>query len=233
MMMRNSLPLIVGAGLGVGLFADPFGPRGTCAARRHPRRDDNGHPNSGGDPRPDDGGDPAADPKPTESGDDWAALFEGLTPAQVKEKLDNSRKWEGRAKENRTKLQQFDGIAKILAGDTDTPPDPQKLATDLAASQQATRETQIENAVLRTAGAQGAALVDSRSFMAKVTAFDPSAADFGTQIKDAIDAHIAQSPAPTGGGAQPDPYLRHPSSNTTSSRDLGSAEADRRFGTQT
>lgn len=229
--MHSSLPLILGAGLGVG-FADPFNPGRLCAARRHPRRDPEGHPNGDNQqPKPNDGsGDPQ--PKPTES--DWATAFEGLTPAQVKEKLDNSRKWEDRAKGNFTKLQQFDAIAKVLTGDSETPPDPQKLAADLSASQQATRDTQIENAVLRTAGAQGAALVDSRSFMAKVSAFDLSdPTEFIQQVKDAIAAHLKDNPAPSSGGTSSDPYLRHPSSNTTSSRDLGSAEADRRFGIKT
>lgn len=227
--MRNTtVRFLVGAGF-------CFGPANPSmrAARLHPRRDPEGHPNGGGGdnppPAPAPGsvagqGDPPA-------GDDWATVFEGQTPAQVKEALENSRRWENRSKENFDKAKQFDEIAKVLGGDAATPPDPAKLSADLAASQRETRETKVENAVLRAGGASGAALVDSRSFMATVSALDPAAADFEDQVKAAVTGRLQNTPAPqSASGTGVDPYIGHPGSLKTSSRDLGSAEADRRFG---
>lgn len=254
-MNKHTLSLLVGAGLGVGI-ADPFSPVRWCAARQHPRRDPEGHPNGGGGNGGDGGGaaggtgtgggEPNGGGQKNEPGksgggsapdpaQDWAKLFEGLTPAQVKEKLDNSRKWEDRSKENFPKAQKYDELVQALTGDGggDQEPDPAKLASDLSASQKVTRETKVENAVLRTAGAHGPALVDSRSFMAKVKDFDPAAADFEQQIKAAIDTHQKDNPDAGGYGAQIDPYLRHPGSLKTSTRELGSSEADRRFGPKT
>lgn len=174
--------------------------------------------------------DPAPTPTPPAQEADWAKTFEGMTPSEVKVALENSRKWESRSKDNFEKLQQFDTIAKVLNGDATTPPDPAKLSADLAASQRETRETKVENAVLRFGGASGAALVDSRSFMKSIAALDPAAADFETQVKTAVADRLQNSPPASDAGSGVDLYLGHPSSLKTSSRDLGSAEADRRFG---
>lgn len=172
---------------------------------------------------------PPADPPAQDS--DWSKTFEGMTPAEVKAALDNSRKWETRSKDNFEKAKQFDALAKVITGDNDTPPDPAKLSTDLAAAQRETRETKLENAVLRCGGASGASLLDSRSFMAEISKLDPAATDFETQVKNAVTERLKNNPptqSSTGTGV--DPYIGHPSSLKTSSRELGSAEADRRFG---
>lgn len=208
--MRNHLFLITGAGLGVGLH-DPFAPSRLCAAGRHPRRDEGGHPNSGGGgTQPPEGGTPnGGGTQPPEGGtppantgtppaDDWASTFEGMTPAQVKEALEHSRKWENRAKENRPKAEKYDQLLASLNGDGaggSTPPTPEQLTTDLTAARQGERDAKLESAVLRSAARQNAngdRLTDSNSFMAGIRALDldPSAADFATQIDGAVKAAV-------------------------------------------
>lgn len=83
-----------------------------------------------------------------------------------------------------------------LPGDEQAP-DPAELARTVADSQAAARTAQVELAVYRAAGThQGdpAALLDSRAFLAKVTALDPAAADFQTQVDAAIKAAITENP---------------------------------------
>lgn len=210
--MRNhSLNLVVGAGLGVGLVRDPFAPSRLCAAGRHPRRDEGGHPNGGGGTQPPEGGTPpgGGGTQPPEGGtsgggggtppaDDWASTFEGMTPAQVKEALEHSRKWESRAKENRPKAEKYDQLLASLNGDGaggSTPPTPEQLTTDLTAARQGERDAKLESAVLRSAARQNAngdRLTDSNSFMAGIRALDldPSAADFATKIDGAVKAAV-------------------------------------------
>lgn len=77
-------------------------------------------------------------------------------------------------------------------------PDPDKLAADLAASNKAARESTIKLAVYQAAGAhQGNpdALLDSNTFLAKVDTLDPTAADFGTQVGEAIKAAVTANPS--------------------------------------
>jgi hypothetical protein len=122
-------------------------------------------------------------------------------------------------KAERTK--QMDALAIALGLKSgDEPPDPVKLAAELKAAQEkaaaeisqrdaAIRTSQVELAVLRNAGRHGGngdALLDSRSFMAKVNGLDPSADDFADQLGDAIKAAVESSPqykataAPPAGG---------------------------------
>lgn len=139
------------------------------------------------------------------SGDDnpWAELFKDMKPEDVKEALDNSRKWETRAKGNKTKADLLDELAKLITGETDDEPDPEKLKGDLTAAQRESRATKVENAILRTAGkheANATLLVDSRTFMDSVKELDPSADDFSSKLDDAIkkavDANEAFKVAP-------------------------------------
>jgi len=46
---------------------------------------------------------PTPTPQPAQD-EGWSEAFAGLTPAEVKEALDNSRKWESRSKANKTEL---------------------------------------------------------------------------------------------------------------------------------
>lgn len=156
---------------------------------------------------------PPADPPPP--GDDWVKAFDGMTPDQVKDALENSRKWEGRAKGNKDKADQLDALAKLITG-ADTPPDPQQLASDLGAAQREARETRIELAALKAAprhGADPALLSDSRSFMAAAAALDPAAADFAASLDAAIKKAVEENPALKAGASpvQPNRQQGNPS----------------------
>jgi hypothetical protein len=119
----------------------------------------------------------------------WAEMFADQKPEDVKEALENSRKWETRAKGNKTKADQFDELVKKITGKDDGDHDPEKLGQELTAAQRETRTTKIENAVLKRASKQDgnpSLLVDSRSFMDSVKDLDPTADDFTSKLDDAI-----------------------------------------------
>lgn len=54
--------------------------------------------------------DPATPPVEPAQASSWDELFKDQDPAKVKEALDNSRKWEQRAKDNFEKAQKFDEV---------------------------------------------------------------------------------------------------------------------------
>lgn len=148
------------------------------------------------------------------AGDDnpWAELFKDMKPEDVKEALDNSRKWETRAKGNKTKADQFDELVKKITGKDDADPDPEKLAGELTAAQREARATKVENAILRRASkheANPSLLVDSRTFMDSVADLDPTADDFTSKLDDAIKKAVDDNEAfkvtPTTGGGTPRP----------------------------
>lgn len=110
-------------------------------------------------------------------------------------------------KAERTK--QMDALAIALGLKSgDEPPDPAKLAGELKAARETAtaeisqrdanlRQAQVELAVLRNAGRHGGngdALLDSRSFMSRVSGLDPAADDFAEQLGDAIKAAVEASP---------------------------------------
>lgn len=80
----------------------------------------------------------------------------------------------------------------------DAATDPKALTEQLTQAQQNARAASIKLAVYQAAGAhQGNpdALLDSNTFLAKVSALDPIAADFGTQVGEAIKAAVAANPS--------------------------------------
>ncbi|ORI13439.1 hypothetical protein [Rhodococcus sp. 1168] len=202
---------------------DPFARASMRPLRMHPRRDPEGHPGGGGDGgnEPNDQGgnnpDPAAE---------WSSTFEGLTPTEVKTKLENSRKWETRSKDNfddaekyRAFKKQFDGAGEGQA------PDPEKLAGELTAAQREARETKVELAVLRKAGkdVDGSRLLDSRSFIASLADLDPSDAEFGSKVAAAIKAATEADPSLGAGpkGPRPNPQQGSPSQGRETSLSAG------------
>lgn len=212
---------------------DPFGQFGNRAARRHPRRDPNpqAHPQNPAVTPPAPTVDPATPPTATPPAapaapaqDDWAKTFEGKTPAEVLDALNNSRRWETRAKENHPKALKYDEILAGLTGTGgDTPPDPAKLATDLTASQREVRETKVENAILLLAPTKGAnpgSLIDSRSFMDKIKSLnlDPAASDFAEKLTAEIDTVAASHPLTAiPRGPLPNPQQGNPGHQKTES----------------
>ena len=109
-------------------------------------------------------------------------------------------KYRTRAKELETTQQsQMDALAKALGFKTDEAekPDPAALAEQLTAQQAAARTASVELAIFRTATAAGAdpdALLDSRSFLAKVSGLDPSDEGFTTAVTDAVKAAVEANP---------------------------------------
>lgn len=95
--------------------------------------------------------------------------------------------------------QQLDGIAKALGLKPDEAT-PEQIAAERDAerqrAQEATtqaRQAAVELAVFRaasSAGADGNALLDSRSFVATLAGLDPAAGDFAERVKDAIAAAV-------------------------------------------
>lgn len=87
-----------------------------------------------------------------------------------------------------------DKIAVALGQKPDASTDPAALTAALTETQAAKRQADLQLAVYRAAGANGAnpdALLDSNTFLASVKDLDPSAADFGTQVGGAIKAAVA------------------------------------------
>jgi hypothetical protein len=128
----------------------------------------------------------------------WDELFKDEKPEDVKEALENSRKWETRAKGNKTKADQFDELVKKITGKDDGDPDPDKLAQDLTAAQREARATKVEVAVLKSAGkhdANPALLADSRTFMDSIADLDPSADDFASKLDAAIKKAVTDNEA--------------------------------------
>lgn len=113
-------------------------------------------------------------------------------------------------------------LAIALGVAPDDPPDPEKLAAELASARQAIQQAdtagkirerglRVELELLRQAAAHGAdatLLSDSRTFMATLADLDPDSGDFGVDLGEAIAKametnprfKIAQPPPPAPGG---------------------------------
>lgn len=107
------------------------------------------------------------------------------------------------AEEARTQLVQELGKALGLVKDGEDTPKPEELTAQVQAAQAAARQSAIELAVFKTASThQGDpnALLDSRTFLAKVADLDPAAADFqgkvDAAIKEAVDGNPKLKAAP-------------------------------------
>jgi hypothetical protein len=116
---------------------------------------------------------PNTDPgqQPATGSDDWATTFEGMSPAEVKRALDNSRKWENRAKSNKAKLDELQAQAQPAEGEEDWKA--KYEAEQARASEAEVRAVELAyestvNRVAREVGADAEALLDSQSFRDKV-----------------------------------------------------------------
>ncbi|WP_131104034.1 hypothetical protein [Ornithinimicrobium sufpigmenti] len=182
---------------------------------------DGGDTGSGSDGTDDDGdgsqddsgdGDDADDSK----GDDdspWAdpdkakAEIERLRRENAKKRVDPKEA----AKTARDEVVQELGKALGLIKDGDDAPDPTELTQQVQAAQAAAREAAVELAVFKVAGKhQGDpnALLDSRTFLAKVSALDPQAEDFTSKVDAAIKDAVTDNPklkaAPVAGASSAD-----------------------------
>lgn len=127
-------------------------------------------------------------------------------PAALKTMIADLRKENGAARTNakqqaadeaRTQLVTELGKALGLVKDGDAAPKPEELTAQVEQAQQAARQAQVELAVYRTATTHRgdpAALLDSRSFLAKVADLDPADAEFQTKVSDAVKAAVTENP---------------------------------------
>lgn len=91
----------------------------------------------------------------------------------------------------------LEDIGKALGLKKDEAPDPAKLAEELTKTQSQARTAAIELAVFRTAGKHKGdpdALLDSRTFLAKVSGLDPAAKDFADKVDAAIKDAVKDNP---------------------------------------
>lgn len=140
---------------------------------------------------------PSRDDEGDEGVTDWRAKYE--------EALKHSRKWEDRAKSNRSAQDQLDAIVQAINPDSsgDGKPDIEALTSELSTAHDNAQQAQSELAVYKAAAQSGAdpdALLDSRRFMARISDLDPTADDYADQITQAVtDAAMAHpKPARTG-----------------------------------
>ncbi|HEY9409334.1 MAG TPA: hypothetical protein VIQ30_22625 [Pseudonocardia sp.] len=170
-----------------------------------------GDAGTGGDAGGDEGGTPPegdagkdgdagkGDPPPPEAG-----KVEDL-PAWAQRALADARSDAGKARttakqqaaeEARQQMAQEIGKALGLVKGDDKP-DPAKLAADLAEQQTAARQASVELAVFKSAvpaGADPAALLDSRDFLAKIAKLDPSTDGFDKALTAAVTAAVKENP---------------------------------------
>lgn len=189
---------------------------------------------TGGDPDPETR--PDRDPAPTQAAPDehTRKTIEAIR-GDFKDERAKRQAAEAQAKKTADELAEFKkaqqaqnaALAKALGfGDKEEPPDPAKLAEDLAAERSerdklnaAVRDREVQLAVLKNAGkhdADGVALLDSRSFLKKVEGLDPDAGDFENKVAEAITAAIEANPryklTPTKPAPKPKPEPTVPKS---------------------
>lgn len=130
------LAFLIGAGINVGIV-DPFTPQRMTAARLHPRRDPEEHPQGGGDPADDPQDDPKDDPQDEEPKDppkadddktDWKAM---------------ARKHEQRAKDNAEAAKELAKLKKSQMSEAE------KLQTERDEAKAEAEATKAENARLK------------------------------------------------------------------------------------
>lgn len=90
-----------------------------------------------------------------------------------------------------------DKLATALGLKPEAAADPAALTQQLTTAQKSAKDAAIQLAIYRAAGQhQGNpdALLDSNTFLANVSALDPTSAEFPTQVSDAIKAAVTQNP---------------------------------------
>jgi hypothetical protein len=104
-----------------------------------------------------------------------------------------SRAQEQRSKANHAELKNRDALLREIAAkvgvEFDDRPDPEELSRRLDQASATARQKSVELAVYTTAataGANAAALLDSRDFMGRTAGLDPDAADFSAQVADLV-----------------------------------------------
>lgn len=198
---------------------------------------------------------PAEPSEPTVEPTGKAPKFEGdFDPAKYQKLVENIRgdvdaeKAKREAAEKKvTEIEQgqADFMKKMaslfgVTTDDEKPPTPEQLAQQLAEEQTRTkasddraRQTTVELAVYKTAGAHGGdpdALLDSRSFANAIAKLDPAADGFDTEVgkavKAAVEAHPKLAAKTPETKPEPTPAGGAPMDGAGGKRQLG--EADRK-----
>jgi hypothetical protein len=136
----------------------------------------------------------------TETANAWDGKIESL-PADA-QKLIEKYKTEAanassKSRENARKEAEQELLKKLGLAKGDEKPDPDELAKKLTSAERDAQQSKVELAVYRTASKhQGdpSALLDSRSFLAKVADLDPSASDFAAKVDTAIKDAVKDNP---------------------------------------
>ncbi|MEV0660133.1 hypothetical protein ACIBI3_02330 [Actinomadura luteofluorescens] len=195
-----------------------------------------------GDASPQQSAAPNTDPsqQPATGSDDWATTFEGMSPAEVKQKLDNSRKWENRAKTNKAKLDQLQNQGQQPAeGEEDWQAkyEAERQRGDEAEARavELAYETTV-NRVAREVGADAEALLDSQAFRDAVA--EELDEDFDDDdLKAAITAkakEFVKKPrfaAQRAGGASGGDFTGSPGAAASIDQQIADAEKRRDFTT--
>lgn len=137
----------------------------------------------------------------TQPADDISSLPEWaqkqIRDLRAENAKDRTNAKQNAAQEARDALAQDIGKALGLVKDDNQTPDPEQLTRQVADAQAAQKQAAIELAIYKTATTHEGdptALLDSRSFLEKVSNLDPSAEDFQTQISDTIKQAVADNP---------------------------------------
>lgn len=102
-----------------------------------------------------------------------------------------------KSRENARKEAEQAILQKLGLVKGDEKPDPEKLAADLAEARTSQRQAAVELAVFKTAAkhqGDSNALIDSRSFLAKVKDLDPSSPDFEADVVKAAKTAVSDNP---------------------------------------
>jgi hypothetical protein len=179
---------------------------------------------------------PTADPTPTEppkAADPAPAANPWENPDAAKAEIERLRKENGAARTNakaaaaeeaRKELAQQ--IGKALGFVKDEPVDPAKLTEQLTATQAQAKQAALELAVFKstTDATVAAALLDSRSFLAKVADLDPTDT---AAIAAAVGEAVTQNPALGKRAPAPNPAQGAGANGPASVAQLTQADVDR------
>jgi hypothetical protein len=132
-----------------------------------------------------------------------------------------SRAQEQRSKANHAELKNRDALLREIAAkvgvEFDDRPDPEELTRRLEQASATARQRSVELAVYTTAataGANAAALLDSRDFMGRTAQLDPDASDFAAQVADLVaeaakqERYQVPKPPPVFAPAPPEPVAQ-------------------------
>lgn len=95
---------------------------------------------------------PTPTPAPPAQDASWTEIFDGMTPAEVKEALDNSRKWESRSKDNKKALDELTAKHELTSAEK------AELATKLETYESEKERATLVSEVAAAEGVPAAAL---------------------------------------------------------------------------